>query len=131
MNNAFEWKDEYCIGVDEVDKQHQELFNIAGRFAATDNFDDAMAELIQVFSYIRKHFRLEEFIMRKAGYSGYKRHYQLHDQFIDQFSNLVSGYHNSPSERAQIIAFFSDWIVNHIRNDDQKMAESIKQSIVI
>ena len=38
MKNMIKWTDDYCLGVDLIDEQHQQLFEIANRiFSLLEN----------------------------------------------------------------------------------------------
>ena len=122
MIDTFEWKDEYLIGIDEVDEQHKTLFNIANAYEQSTNALQSKNALMNVYRYTREHFTLEEALMKEVQFPGYDDHQLEHNDFISEFSTLVSGYLNSPQEREKIITFFADWIVNHICTKDRPLA---------
>ena len=59
---AFEWKERYMLGIEEVDKQHKKLFEIGARAYeltrldnAYDRYDDIMEVLKELFDYAQYH----------------------------------------------------------------------------
>ena len=50
MANRFEWRDSYSIGVDSIDKEHQQLFKIINKlFAFQEEEKDVVSGGHQVF----------------------------------------------------------------------------------
>ena len=80
MDTKFEWKEEYNIGVDIIDQEHQRLFRIINRLFAAREGDEresqwACQEGIKYFQgHAIKHFVEEERYMLSIGYKGFDRH---------------------------------------------------------
>jgi len=72
---SFIWLDEYKIGDDTIDQQHQYLFDLANQIV--DPFNDAQKTHLNVLSlyhYFREHFKAEESLMQQHHYSAYAEH---------------------------------------------------------
>ncbi|MBT7615970.1 MAG: hemerythrin family protein [Calditrichaeota bacterium] len=128
MNEIFKWKDEYLIGINEIDEQHKKLFSIASSFEQSIDLDQSKNALMNVFQYTREHFRLEEGYMKNVNFPGIERHMLEHESFISEFNELVSNFGNSDSERSNILDFFSHWIVDHICKNDHLLALFVENS---
>ena len=128
MQETFEWKDEYLIGIDEIDEQHKRLFSIAASFDQATDLDQSKKALMSVFQYTREHFGLEEAYMKKVNFPGVDEHKLEHDYFISEFNKLASNFENSDEERNEILDFFSIWIVGHICNNDHLLALFVGES---
>ena len=87
---VFEWKEEYEIGVAEIDRAHKQLFSIVNRiinnFMEMDfekNKMTCMEAIKYLKSYTIKHFAEEEAYQRSINYGGYKVHKKIHDNMRD------------------------------------------------
>ena len=95
MDPQFIWKDEYNIGVDIIDKEHQQLFKIIDklfRFKEDEkNNQWACREGIKFFkAHATKHFADEEAYMHSIGYQGLAQHRQIHKGFREKMGKSSS-----------------------------------------
>lgn len=86
MVAQFEWKDEFNLGVERIDKEHQRLFKIINKLFSFQEEDKngqwACQEGIKYFrTHTVKHFADEEAYMSEIHYSGLERHRQIHTNF--------------------------------------------------
>ena len=82
MDTQFVWKDEYNIGVEMIDKEHQRLFKIINKlFAFREEEKDSQWTCQEGIKYFRshamKHFMDEEAYMLSIGYEGLEQHLSL------------------------------------------------------
>ena len=89
MENQLLWKDEYSIGVDIIDKEHQRLFKIINklfRFSGEKGKSQwACQEGIKFFKdHAVKHFAEEEEYMASINYEGLETHKRLHQEFREK-----------------------------------------------
>jgi hemerythrin-like metal-binding protein len=83
------WKDEYNIGVDIIDKEHQRFFKIINklfRFSGEKNKTQwACQEGIKFFKdHTMKHFAEEEEYMASINYEGLDTHKRIHQEFREK-----------------------------------------------
>ncbi len=86
MANKIKWYDSYSIGVDSIDKEHQQLFKIINKLFAFQEEDIEgqwiCQEGIKFFkSHALKHFSNEEQYMESIDYPGLKQHRKVHKTF--------------------------------------------------
>ena len=88
MEPKFVWQEEYAIGVDIIDREHQRLFKIINKLLAVTEENDeeksrwACQEGIKYFKgHAVKHFADEERYMASVGYEGLERHCLIHRDF--------------------------------------------------
>ena len=128
----FEWSEAMCLGIAEIDAQHQELVNLLNRLFVSVVQQDKDAITVQILDalldYTKTHFVLEEHLMRKARYNAedYVAHKQAHQNFIDKIShsaqkNLAEG----KSVSFELIHFLKCWLRNHILVADKQYAETV------
>jgi hemerythrin len=125
----FNWKDDYSIGIDVIDKQHRHLLEIGSRIMdladAKDGFDhyDEIIEVLQELKeYTAYHFKFEEELMLRFGYEDYDTHKFEHYFVIKK----IQKFEKEDLEEKQnemilkLAEFISDWIANHILHEDMK-----------
>lgn len=86
MENQVVWQDEFNIGVEIIDKEHQRLFKIINKlFSFTEEEQKnqwACQEGIKYFKgHAVKHFADEEAYMDSIHYEGAKQHKKIHEDF--------------------------------------------------
>ena len=126
------WKDDYSVGVKEIDFQHKYFLKIINRFflshkllAEKNLIHDMISEII---FYARFHFRSEENIMKLIDYPDLNVHKGLHIDLINQL-NPVSYMGNESTEGVnELISFLFDWFLKHTVNQDKKIFEYIKNT---
>lgn len=87
-STQFSWKEEYNLGVEVIDKEHQQLFRIVNRLLAFQqdekNSQWACQEGIKYFkTHAIQHFSDEETYMRSINYEGLDNHLRIHKDFRD------------------------------------------------
>lgn len=125
-----DWKDDYLLGIDELDYEHKDLFDCVNRLhtqCANSAWEPALVTdcLGQLHARLSAHFALEEKVMREKRNPHYAKHKAAHDQFLDEVTEIVSGYHDDV-EKANIEALATrvrEWIVNHITTFDRQLIE--------
>ena len=88
-----EWKDQYSVGNDAIDFEHQELISsinsIYTILEGTRNIADIEQTICHVHADISAHFALEERMMREAGYAEFEDHKNHHEELLDQLRNMM------------------------------------------
>ena len=63
MANLVAWVDDYLIGVNEVDQQHQYLFQLINETLQCNDKTTLQLSLVKLYKYTREHFNAEEALM--------------------------------------------------------------------
>lgn len=132
MGEIMEWNDNYEVGVESIDRAHQEMFSVIGRVKKMvrqgGNIKWAAMESIKFFkNYAIKHFEDEEKYMLAVGYSHYERHKAIHDGMRDKilpriYSELeYSNY--SEAAIARFLAICEKWLDKHIIGHDRDLVK--------
>ena len=127
----FKWKDSFCIGVDEIDQQHRKFSDYLNACYQAVNSDTKSAKLPVLISklneYALNHFSFEEDLMKAYGYPELDHHIRQHAFFVNQISRLQDAK-NSNADKAmeEAFAFMRDWFLNHILEEDKKLAAHMK-----
>jgi hemerythrin-like metal-binding protein len=125
------WKNEYLIGVEHIDVQHQSLFTKVAEFSAIveagveENKDDIIAGIKFLKEYALKHFADEEAYQQSIDHPEFAEHQAQHKSFVQTVLNTerelkASDY--AESDVRKLLNTLSVWLVFHVANTDQKLA---------
>lgn len=131
MDNLF-WKPEYSVGVDEIDRHHQRLFDMIGllQLSLDSKLDDdsTITVLDEMVDYVNYHFQREEELMTKYEYPHFKDHKKEHWEFALEAMEFVRKYHeNKNALTVEMHNYLKEWLINHILNSDQQYAKFFQQ----
>ena len=127
------WKDEYSIGVDSVDEQHKELFEIANRcydLLKNQLIIDKYGKIIEIIDELKNytiyHFKAEEGYMQEISYKKFLSQKVAHNDFLEKMDNIdVEQIDDGQNEYLiGILDFVSEWLVEHILKEDKLIAAS-------
>ena len=113
------WNDNYITGIEKLDKEHQQLFQMADQVLnkLRERGDEAnyriflvRETLTYITSYFERHAKAEEEYMRKIGYTGYTLHKMLQD--------IVKRGECSKEEIQDFIGSGIGWLLEHIATAD-------------
>lgn len=121
-----EWKDQYALGVPEIDHEHRELIELINglyssmRREASDN--DVADFLGEIYARIGAHFALEEKAMRDSGYDEYEDHKTDHEKLLDVIRDLMDDYEDGVCADIEVFAKrLDDWFSEHFRTRDARL----------
>lgn len=125
-DNVLIWTNDLKVGIDAVDKDHQQLTLLINRLGA--GLDDVvtMEEIIEeLVAYTHYHFRREEVIMGVCGFPGLQDHRALHREFSFQMGRIVDGWRQrrDVASLRRLQDFLLDWWAGHIKGSDRHIAE--------
>ncbi len=121
-----QWRDEFSIGIDSVDFEHQNLMDMINMiYAELDNRRD-IAEIRrtmgEVHAEVSAHFALEERIMRQAGYEEFAAHKNDHENLLDQIRTLMDAIENDPEHALDVLSEqLADWFSGHFNSFDARL----------
>jgi len=127
----FEWSEIYSVGNQELDQQHQKLFDIANRYNTALEGEVGQKSLIRIFNelveYTGFHFQREEELMREGGFPGFESHKQNHEKLV----KLVMYYKQELDMgglgiEQRALDFIKTWLSGHILGMDRKYREFVK-----
>ena len=128
--NIIEWKDDYSVGIEEIDNDHKKLINLLNQVNTA--YDYAMSEsyekeaLNDLVNYTKYHFEREEKMMEDNEYPDLKAHKLQHRKMIEQVNQFVERYNNEGHECLHIISdFLTQWLINHINGTDKAYSKHL------
>lgn len=128
--NAFQWVDAFYIGIDAMDRQHQNLFRLAS-IVLTEVMNGATNEatakaLHDLVAATEEHFETEETLIEKVRYAKTGAHKSAHHKLLNEIRSLESRVREGdPLSAQEFRSFFLSWIVFHILGEDRKYAKHI------
>ncbi len=127
-----EWRDEFKIGIDEVDFEHQELIELINESYAEAKDEDSviavMDSLGEIFAKISAHFALEEKVMRDLKYEKYEEHKKDHERLLSSIKDIMDEYMDvSTLDEEKFGDHLKEWFVNHFSTQDAKIHNFLHQ----
>ena len=124
-----DWKDEYNLGIQDIDFQHHYFLNLINRLSEelrmTTSQGRRSALIAELNAYARFHFISEENIMAAAGYPQLEQHRQHHLDLISKLNSREAMLQLDKSdERADdIVEFLMNWFLGHTVGEDRLFAD--------
>ena len=125
------WKEEYYMGVESLDEQHKELFEIANRIYSLlknelilDKYNRIIEIIDELKNYTMNHFQAEEEYMKSIGYKRFLSQKAAHNEFLEKMNSIdlekIDNGHNE--YLIGILDFVCDWLGQHIIKEDKLIA---------
>jgi len=129
----FKWSPNYSVNIKTIDDQHQELVNILNRlFVAVSKRegDKAIAGILDALvGYTRKHFTLEERLMRQAKYPDLEPHMEEHRKLIEQLDQLSRKFMvDEKPIYFEMLSFLKTWLKEHIQGVDRRYSVALHEA---
>ncbi|MBS1196849.1 MAG: hemerythrin-like metal-binding protein [Proteobacteria bacterium] len=126
------WKEEYRVGNEIIDHDHQALFKLINAFYDAFQESKLRRELLHILNelvaYSEEHFQREELIMAAHNYPGLEEHHHLHEKLYETIYALNSRLHKDPRPlERETIAFLKNWLTDHILLHDLALGEFINK----
>jgi hemerythrin len=134
-NSIAFWQQEYHTGNTQVDRQHQQIFEIVNALhdaVVTRKNVYTIQELLECLAnHTIEHFQTEEALMMAVDYPEYDRHKQTHDHLLSKVDNLLLKFRdrNTAAVTTEITQFLTEWLAHHIKGEDQKMIQFFQNNI--
>jgi hemerythrin len=123
-----EWKDEYSLGILEIDNQHKLLMNgfstIEESIVSDLGWSNTHYAIVELIKIAHMHFTFEEALMRMFGYPGSDAHQMEHQNFFEKLDN-IERLALKEKAKIEIVDFMQDWLATHILVNDRGYAKHI------
>jgi hemerythrin-like metal-binding protein len=119
------WKREYSVGVERLDRQHQQIIKVINTsiakprvFFRSATIADALSELN---SYVSEHFLLEEQLLEENNYPDLINHAKKHTAYGERIADFcLKTVAKNKSVPEELTSFLSEWWIAHILHEDMK-----------
>jgi hemerythrin len=130
---AYHWDASLETGHERIDNQHKQLIQALNNLMAASAGGKGQEEIFKTLDFLTgytiKHFADEEKIQIDYGYPDYLVHKRYHDEFKQFVGDMVRQIRaEGPTELliGQVTTAIGDWLLNHIKGDDFRMAAYVK-----
>lgn len=119
------WDKTYSMNHMKIDIQHKKLFELAAKIEYM--FDrpivkkDLKRVLIELFYYMRDHFKDEEEYMRLIGYPDTQTHEKSHKEIIRSMIHLIKNIKTTNDLKEKLYVIVKKWLLEHLLYDDMKI----------
>lgn len=122
------WTSRYAVHIEEVDRQHQKLIELINTLydamsvgKGKDVLGQVLSELVEYTTY---HFNTEDRLFREHGYPGRDQHRKEHDDLTAKTKALKQAFDTGNKKLAvDVMLFLSNWLNDHILEEDMKYAQ--------
>lgn len=132
----YEFKEEFRTGIEEIDREHEKLFEIANRIYRTlmddfipDKYDYILEIINELKEYAAVHFHNEEAYMIKVGYKKLFSQKIAHNKFVEKIGEYDLDFidENQKEVILDMMEFVGDWLVKHIMESDKDIGNFVAQ----
>jgi len=124
------WRDEYSVGVPEVDYEHQQLIGLINELyeqIMADAEKEAISGFLgEVYAQVSAHFALEEKVMRDCRYDQLDDHKADHEKLLDEIGDIIDRFDANAFFSAQDFGqTLSSWFGEHFATADARFHGSL------
>jgi len=128
----FQWRDEYSVNIQSMDKHHRRLFTMSYKLYDAVDSGEARSALEDAFVFLVRysefHFSEEERLMAQYRYPDFEVHVKKHRDLLQEVLEFREEFRKGDvGINAEFIDFLKDWIVNHILAEDRKYGSFLNQ----
>ena len=121
-----EWRDEFNVGIAEVDYEHHGLIDLINAlyadFLEAGDPASVLDFLGEIYARIVAHFALEEKIMRERHYDQLQIHKDDHERLLDAIRDIMDDYEDGALfSEADFSRRLTVWFVGHFRDMDARL----------
>jgi len=129
--NPLSWHEEYCTGIQVIDKEHRELFfaakNLYHALFGPKCTESPIAMFALLVKTTKMHFTSEEGLMRSYDYPGLKEHKAKHQDLLNILDNFEKSFNTwQLASKKEVSIYIKDHVMTHILTDDRKLGTFLK-----
>ena len=126
----FEWNDAYEMGVQPLDRQHKEMFQILDEISAMaegrESGDGAAGMVDRFISLARSHLKYEETLLSREPVADFEAVVRGNDEFLRKLEGVRKYLEKAPADALQTtIAFLKDWAIDHSLVENRRMKSAL------
>ena len=114
--------DTLLTGIQEIDVQHQVLFDVIARLeqavTSAERWSAVHFAIVELTGFANIHFAVEEALMRLHAYPDLEAHIAQHRTFSANLAD-IEAHSIRHDVSARMLAMLRDWLVNHIGGADR------------
>jgi hemerythrin len=124
-----EWKPEFSVGVEEIDRDHERLFTLLSELQAAVDAGtgrDVLGKVLDgLLHYVNYHFAHEEALFLRTNYPEQKAHERKHRALTATVKEIQVDFQSDFSDALpqQVLEFLKNWICEDILGADRDFGE--------
>ncbi|MCG8046994.1 MAG: bacteriohemerythrin [Candidatus Thiodiazotropha endolucinida] len=131
MKRFLTWRDDWYLGIDEIDQQHLHLVELINQvadsvmtqYSESNNDGGAMRLVLQLQEETRQHFRDEEAFMRNHEYPQVSSHHREHALLQAELSDLIREIEEGKRRLdIETLTSLKYWLIDHVIESDMDIA---------
>jgi hemerythrin len=131
MKRFLTWRDDWSLGIEEIDQQHLrlvELLNqvadlVMGKDSESSDDTEAMGLVLQLQEETRQHFRDEEGFMHAHEYPYVTRHHREHAMLQAELRDLIRLIEEGKRRLdIETLTSLKYWLIDHVIVSDMAIA---------
>ncbi|MES9907134.1 MAG: bacteriohemerythrin [Candidatus Thiodiazotropha sp.] len=131
MKRFLTWRDDWYLGIDEIDQQHLHLVELVNQVAdsvmtqqsESKDGGGAMRLVLQLQEETRRHFRDEEAFMRNHEYPLVSSHHREHALLQAELSDLIREIEEGKRRLdIETLTSLKYWLIDHVIDSDMDIA---------
>ena len=124
--SVLHWRNEFGLGIEVVDHDHQELIgHIRSRqleIGSAEDPDTIIRLLGEIYAEIAEHFALEEKLMEQLRYTALADHREDHETLLEDLRELMVAVEDDGElDEIQLTDDLDRWFSDHFRVHDAKL----------
>jgi hemerythrin len=130
---AYQWDSSLETGHEKIDKQHKQLVASLNNIIEASEQGKGQEEIFKTLDFLTgytiMHFSTEEKLQVQYDYPDYLVHKRYHDEFKITVGKLTERLQQEGPTGEMIdmvTTTIGDWLLNHIKGDDFRMAAYVK-----
>jgi hemerythrin-like metal-binding protein len=125
-----DWKNDYSVGIREMDQQHRKLLEIINHLHDAMKSGNDRAQLLSVMNelidYTRFHFTFEEQMMERVGFPEEEEHKRRHEAMVQRVGQYrTEAMAPGATFSLKLMDFLKFWLTKHILETDMAYARFI------
>ena len=111
-----DWSERLLFGIDPIDAQHKQLFDLAATFEGSGDQIRMMKTLASLSSYVLEHLREEEGLLELCDYPKLEAHRELHRRFRAMIVALLEDARQMTLDEIadRVHYLINGWFYDHI-----------------
>ncbi|TVR48966.1 MAG: hypothetical protein EA402_00300 [Planctomycetota bacterium] len=129
MRDMLKWRDEYAVGLPEIDAQHRYFLSLLEELDTLSEavVSDRVARQIlrEVDRYAYYHFNSEEVLMGIYRYPDVENQKRDHFNLLQVLDKKICDFRHQGTTVGPLVEFLGRWFFSHINEDDRELARFI------
>lgn len=126
------WKEQFKVGVKEIDEQHRHLLEIINQIIASiekkNEWQTTSSIIDSLINYAYNHFATEERYMSEGEYPELTWHVGLHLEFIRKVFAMSEEVTLKGAEiQREMLSYVTTWYPNHVLGVDRKYIQYLSK----